>query len=205
MKKVLFSILAVSVFSGCTSFEEIKHQADSGNPEMQYEVALMYRAGDGVPADNQKASEYMMLALQNNHMPAAWELVQDIYRQKDIKRASDFVKAYEILLSTEPRTFADHRVAFASAKHVKTLGIEYLRLLAKENCMETKNLRNLFLTKLPKEYLDRREREKINIRVSQIRSTDEIAEEKRIAEENGGCAWDKGEGYYFPADYPSIH
>ena len=47
------------VFVGCTSCEETKKLADAGNPEKQYEVALMYRDGDGVPVDNKKYADYI--------------------------------------------------------------------------------------------------------------------------------------------------
>ena len=117
-----FSFMLLTLV-GCASFEEIKKAADAGNPEMQYEVALIYRDGDGIPADNKKSAEYMMRAVNNNYLPAAWELVQDIYRQKDVKHASDFIKAYEVLLTIKPRTFADHNSAFAGAEHIKSIGI----------------------------------------------------------------------------------
>ena len=77
MKKFIWSIITGAILCGCSSFEEIKKAADAGNPEMQYEVALIYRDGDGIPADNKKSAEYMMRAVNNNYLPAAWELVQD--------------------------------------------------------------------------------------------------------------------------------
>lgn len=171
------------VFVGCTSFEETKKLADAGNPEKQYEVALMYRDGDGVPVDNKKSAEYMMQALDNNYMPAAWETVQDIYRKKDVKRASAFIKAYEILLTTQPLNFNDIKASVGGAMHVKSIGVRYLQLLAKNDSLQTKELRELFLNNLPAKHLDRRERYKLQQTISKIYSAAEIAEAKRIAEQ----------------------
>ena len=89
MKNVIFAGIFAAILCGCTSFEEIKLQADSGDPQKQYEVALMFRSGEGTPASHDKYNEYIMKAVKNGDVPAAWEIVKDIGLKKDIARAKD--------------------------------------------------------------------------------------------------------------------
>ena len=55
-----FAVLVVALLSGgCANFEEIKHLADAGDIEMQFQTAIMFKEGIGTPIDNQLAEKYL--------------------------------------------------------------------------------------------------------------------------------------------------
>ena len=175
-----FSFMLLTLV-GCASFEDIKKQADAGDREKQYEIALMFRDGDGIPADSKKSAEYMMMAVKNNYMPAAWETIQDIYNKKDISRASDFISAYQFLLTVNPRGFGEVKTVIRAYRSLESTGIGYLKLLAKNNNGNTKILRELFQKNLSREYLTSHRINRIQKQLQETLLPAEIAEAKRIA------------------------
>ena len=67
MKKHISFIVAgllCCILTGCTSFEEVKQQADNGNADMQFRAAMMLLEGDGIAVDRQAAEKYLTSAIK---------------------------------------------------------------------------------------------------------------------------------------------
>jgi TPR repeat protein len=53
------------------SLEELRHAADAGDAEAQYQLALRYASGDGVERSVRQATTYFRLAARQGHRLAA--------------------------------------------------------------------------------------------------------------------------------------
>ena len=101
MKKNLWILATVCLLAltGCTSFEDIKQQADAGNADMQYKAAVMLMNGDGTEVDHNAAEKYLMAAIKAKNQSAAQHIIKDIHNNKQGDQSKLLMEAYDILFA----------------------------------------------------------------------------------------------------------
>ena len=95
----LFCLILLT--AGWSSFDKTKKQADAGDAEKQYEVAIMLAEGDGVAKNPAEANRYLMMAMQKRYLPAACLIVEAILQRKSGDESAFFMQAYTLILSAE--------------------------------------------------------------------------------------------------------
>ncbi|MBQ7206979.1 MAG: sel1 repeat family protein [Lentisphaeria bacterium] len=107
-KKVLPAMAAaiVSVMTGCASVEEIQRKADAGDREMQYDMAIRYKEGNGVRLAPAKSEEYLKKSFENGYIPAACAIANEIHGKRNIEASEKLMKCYDIIFGTSPLDIA---------------------------------------------------------------------------------------------------
>ena len=90
---VLLMGVAVLCFSGCKSvYEETKEQADAGDADAQWRVAMMLFTGeDGAERNSQLAEEYMLKAKKQKKPLALLHFMEKICKTRDVSAYDDFI------------------------------------------------------------------------------------------------------------------
>ncbi|HLJ48233.1 MAG TPA: tetratricopeptide repeat protein [Bryobacteraceae bacterium] len=92
------------------AFNEWKPIADSGDPNAQFNIGLMYFDGKGVPQDFEKAVEWFRRAANQGYAKAQKNLGEMYYSGKGVKR--DYVQAYvwlSVCAASGDQNCVDHR------------------------------------------------------------------------------------------------
>ena len=189
MKKLLMTVSAVSLLivqNACTSFEDVKRQADLGNAEMQFKAAQMLFDGDGVDYDKQAAEKYLKAAFKARNLGAACYMIKSILSNPQGDESKVLMEAYDILFSAMPKNGSDAynavQMQWAYPEHIFTY-MEYLESAGYgKSAFEFKKYA---FKHLDKKKCHRRGRD-ISETVERLRATVtsfEIAEAQRLAEE----------------------
>jgi len=88
-------------------FKETLPVAKSGNPQSQYELALMYETGDGTKKDSKQAVKWLMKAAEQGHAESRFKL-GSMYANGDTVRQDYFMAAKYYRLAA---TFNNHAEA----------------------------------------------------------------------------------------------
>ena len=75
----LFAVVALILGTACTPspeeiIEDLRAKAEQGDAEAQYNLAVMYHEGQGLPALQVEAARWYRLAAEQGHGAAAWEI-----------------------------------------------------------------------------------------------------------------------------------
>ena len=183
------TVSAVSLLivqNACTSFEDVKRQADLGNAEMQFKAAQMLFDGDGVDYDKQAAEKYLKAAFKARNLGAACYMIKSILSNPQGDESKVLMEAYDILFSAMPKNGSDAynavQMQWAYPEHIFTY-MEYLESAGYgKSAFEFKKYA---FKHLDKKKCHRRGRD-ISETVERLRATVtsfEIAEAQRLAEE----------------------
>ena len=191
MQKQLFSSVSLAVLvllgvAGCTSFEEIKERADGGDPSMQYRAGLCYRDGKDVQADPDTAYSYFKKAADGGSFAGALCYAQEALRRKDISEPAKFLERIQKVFTEQPRNSEDRDARWEMRRDYPKFCIEFAILLKNADVgVELANFKNEALRFFSKKYLYRRHDVvgQYTAKLKAIRSKNEIAEERRRAEE----------------------
>ena len=183
MKKNLWILATVCLLAltGCTSFEDIKQQADAGNADMQYKAAVMLMNGDGTEVDHNAAEKYMTAAFKAKNQSAACHVIKDIQRNSRGDQAKLLMEAYDILFEKKVYSAPEKLEIMADFPEYIIKYILYLDANgynASAFAVKQYALKNVGKCPLRSRYI-RRYAQKIK----SYKTAFEKAEEKRIAEE----------------------
>ena len=183
MKKNLWILATVCLLAltGCTSFEDIKQQADAGNADMQFKAAVMLMNGDGTEVDHNAAEKYMTAAFKAKNQSAACHVIKDIQRNSRGDQAKLLMEAYDILFEKKVYSAPEKLEIMADFPEYIIKYILYLDANgynASAFAVKQYALKNVGKCPLRSRYI-RRYAQKIK----SYKTAFEKAEEKRIAEE----------------------
>ena len=85
--------------AGWSSFERDKKKADEGDPEKQYDVGMRLAEGDGTEKNPAESRRYLLMSMQNRHLPAAGRIIEEIIRSRSGDESAIFMQAYALIFA----------------------------------------------------------------------------------------------------------
>ena len=170
----------------CTSFEEVKQQADMGNAEMQFKASQMLLEGEGIEPDKQAAEKYLELALKSGHLLAACHVIKSIHNNPRGDQSKLLMEAYDVLFSKKPKGWGEFSHVFRLQKDYPDDVITYIKYLNRAGYGKAAfEFKKYSFSHLDRDKCHRRGRDinKYSRRINLITTTFEVIERKRIAKE----------------------
>lgn len=193
----LCATVCLLALTGCTSFEDVKKQADSGNSDMQFQAAVMLMEGNGTAVDRKAAEKYLMSAFKSKNLFAACYVIENIYKSKQGDQANLLLEAYDILFAQKASAEFEQLKLLAS---YPADSIKYMVWLDKSGFVQSAfAVKKHILANINKCPLHRRSIYKYTLQANSYKTACEKAEAKRIAEkkaEEKRIAAEKNEANY---------